>query len=424
MTDDHTRPTAGDEPPLVAGALIRASREIGRVVRGILTRIDRAVLIGVWAAGAVVIFVSILVLSVLQSPGAAGVASGLFAGLFAALLYAAAFGWLLLWARRSTRRTPAAPAAAPHAVDAALASTLQELERTRAEVIGQVKRRSVTRVPAGVAAAVLIWVLSQWGDDPAGIFELVLWVGVGALAGEMWAIGTLDGNYRRLYKQRVLPHLARRFGDLTYRRASAHDVGRLKHHRILPEFSRAAMDDEIAGTHRGLPVSIVEARLECGSGDNKRVVFDGVLVDLTLPRRLTATTAVMPDAGLVGNLRTAWRSNGLQRVSLEDPQFEKRYEVYGTDQVEARALLTPAFMERFMALGNRAGLAAPGALAEGNRLIVALPKSHPVDLFEPPPYWKASGARTLAALSDDIGAVLRMADAVVDLDFWARAPRA
>ena len=148
-------------------------------------------------------------------------------------------------------------------------------------------------------------------------------------------------------------------------------------------------------------------------------MFDGLLVDLVLPRSLTGTTAVIADEGLWGNLEARWRSDRLQRVRLEDPTFEARYEVYSTDQIEARALLTPAFMERFTALAALSGFALPGAWAEGNRLVTALPKLKPVDLFEPPVYWKPAGGKALVALSQDIEAVLKMADAVIDLDFWA-----
>ena len=110
----------------------------------------------------------------------------------------------------------------------------------------------------------------------------------------------------------------------------------------------------------------------------------------------------------------------MQPVRLEDAAFEKKYEVYSSDQIEARALLTPAFMERFVALASRSGFALPGALAEGNRLVVALPKSLGTgDLFEPPVYWKPAGGRVLFMLEQDIRAVLAMADTVIGLDFWA-----
>src|SRR5436189_219873 len=38
------------------------------------------------------------------------------------------------------------------------------------------------------------------------------------------------------------------------------------------------------------------------------------------------------------------------RRRLEDPVFEKAFEVYGTDQIESRFILTPDFMERLLGL--------------------------------------------------------------------------
>jgi hypothetical protein len=123
-------------------------------------------------------------------------------------------------------------------------------------------------------------------------------------------------------------------------------------------------------------------------------------------------------------MKTRLQTEGLERVLLEHPEFVRRYEVYSSDQIEARALLTPAFMERFTALAASSGFALPGALAEGNRLVVALPKSMGTrDLFEPPAYWKPAGGRALVGLERDIRAVLDVADTVVALDFWAAGRR-
>ena len=179
-----------------------------------------------------------------------------------------------------------------------------------------------------------------------------------------------------------------------------------------------------AGTHRGLPLRITDVTLTKGSGEDSRTVFDGLLIELVLPRSLTGTTAVVADEGLLGNLGTRLRPTTLPRIRLEDPRFEKRFEVYGSDQIEARALLTPAFMERFTALAEHTAFALPGAVAEGSRLAMALPKRTMHKLFAPPPYWKPAGGQALVTLSQDIEAVLKMADAVIDLDFWAaRAAR-
>ena len=45
--------------------------------------------------------------------------------------------------------------------------------------------------------------------------------------------------------------------------------------------------------------------------------------------------------------------SNMHRVKLEDPVFEKIFDVYGTDQVEARYVLTPSIMERLVQLNHK-----------------------------------------------------------------------
>ena len=308
------------------------------------------------------------------------------------------------------------------ALENSLAPTLRELSAVRADVIKRVKARSITRVPLGAAGAFLWWVILQSTADAPDLFDLIPLCGLGALLGYGWAMSKLNRDFKRLYKDRVLPQLAARFGDLTYQHATSDRIDALRAHRIFRDFTEASVDDEIVGSYRGLPVSIVEVRLAGASTNDPSSVFDGLVIEVVLPRNLTGTTAVIADEGLLGNLKARLQSDSLQHVRLEDPRFSERYQVYSTDQIEARALLTPAFITRFSALAEMSGFWLPGALAEGNSLVVALPKRSSVDLFEPPDYWEGevTAGKTLLALSQDIKAVLQMADAVIDLDFWAK----
>lgn len=173
-----------------------------------------------------------------------------------------------------------------------------------------------------------------------------------------------------------------------------------------------------------MSLSIVELKLTKGSGKNERTVFHGLTAAVTLPRGLSGTTVVVPDRGMFGNLAERLRGGPCEPVRLEDPAFEKAYEVYGSDQVSARALLTPAFMERFMALAGSGHFGAPAALVQDNRLLMALEARAGRDLFEPPSYRKpAAGREALIQLHDDIATVLKAADAVIDLDQAARLQR-
>lgn len=44
---------------------------------------------------------------------------------------------------------------------------------------------------------------------------------------------------------------------------------------------------------------------------------------------------------------------GMKRVKLENPEFESRFDIYSTDGIEARYILTPSMMERLIVLDKK-----------------------------------------------------------------------
>ena len=409
-----------EEPPFLFGLIGQVIDRASALVRATLASIDQRLLIKLWGGGTLAVFLLVVAAGIASRSGLVGIVQGLFTGFFLALLFAVGFGSLVLQTRRSAATIPAPITPAAAELNSRLASTLRELNTRRADFIKQVKTRSITRIPIGTAISIALWALAQRGDDPPGLFGFVLFVIIGALGGEVWAAHKPERQYRQIYKTQVLPQLAAGVGNLTYRPASKDRVTRSGAERILPEYDVLEADDEIAGTYDGLPLEIIEVRLRQRTNKKSRVVFDGLLVAITLPRALTGTTVVTTEKSMWENFKTRWRGGPLEPVRLEHLEFEQRYEVYSTDQIEARALLTPAFMERFMGLAESTGFSLPGAMAEGNRLVVALPKTFGTgDLFEPPAYWKPAGGRELVRLENDIRAVLEMADTIVHLDFWA-----
>jgi hypothetical protein len=407
-----------EEPPLLQGLVTRGTRQFEDALRLTLAGVDRRLLLGLLAVATAAVFLGTVLLGVSRSPGLSG-------SVWRAhrTLHRGGAAWLVMWGL--TRPAEAAPfdEAEAKALEELLAPTLRELGAVRAELARRIRQRSVIWVPLGTAAGCLLWLLfflSQWGDGPTGVADVIVFGVVGAIAGEWRAVGTLPGEYTRLYKDRVLPQLAARFGGLTYKQASDASVQVLRSNGILNDAEDVVADDEIAGTYRGLPLSIVEARATRGSGDDTAILFDGLVIDLVLPRALAGTTVIAASDGLLGNLLARIRFDGLRSVRIEDPSFEARYRIDATDPNEARALLTPAFRARFTALAERSSFSLPGAVAAEHRFVVALPKRTRVDLFEPPRYWEPAGGPTLLALTQDIAAVLAMADAVIDLDVWTR----
>jgi hypothetical protein len=364
---------------------------------------------------AVVAWVAIAVASIARQPNLDGILTGLFTGLFVGLLIMGGAAWLGIKMAIGPPKPP--DLSAGDAIASSLRQVLDELERTRLETVAAINQRAMLRVPLCVAVGLLLWLMGQFGDDPADLGETASLIIVPALMGYVWASMKLSNAYALQYKARVLPELAKTFGDLSYRHAIEPDLSQLKAEGVFKTFSDVTADDEFFGTHRNLPMTIVELKLESGSGKSRHTVFDGLLLTLDLPRDTGAVTAVISDAGALGNFADRMSAQHRERVRLEDPVFEKVYEVYGTDQVAARALLNPAFMERMLALGERPDFERPLALCSGRMLQIAMPKRTGRNLFEPPSFQRPAASRdTLIQLQADIVAVIAAADAIIDLD--------
>ena len=128
-------------------------------------------------------------------------------------------------------------------------------------------------------------------------------------------------------------------------------------------------DDFFTGTYNGVNMQVSEERLavvvRTNKGSRESTVFKGIIIKLKLGKIIAGQTVVRRDRGWFNFMMPAPRlgekkfadgtvvesifiKSALQNIKLEDPVFEKEWEVYATDQVEARYILTPALMERML----------------------------------------------------------------------------
>jgi hypothetical protein len=110
------------------------------------------------------------------------------------------------------------------------------------------------------------------------------------------------------------------------------------------------VDHILTGDARGVPFAIAEISLLDAKGYR---MFGGVLASFKLARARPGLTIVTRNRGLVGNL-LAHAGSKIERLPLEDPAFEGVFEVYGTDQVGGRVVLTTTMLERLKALDQLA----------------------------------------------------------------------
>ena len=185
----------------------------------------------------------------------------------------------------------------------------------------------------------------------------------------------LYAQARDKLKGEVLPELCKFLGlDYILTSTGRIDPRRFRELGLLPSWDRINLEDEISGRYRDVGITLLEATLveiiettdEDGDTHEQRTVkFQGLLFECDFPKRFKGTTTVLRDRFFKG-----FRKG--ERVRLEDPEFEKLYDVFGDDQVEARYLLTPRFMERIKELDRVSNSDGLQLAFTGDKMLMAL----------------------------------------------------
>ncbi len=184
---------------------------------------------------------------------------------------------------------------------------------------------------------------------------------------------------------------------------------------LLPRFDRSHYEDLFHGAYQGASFDLYEGKLETRHTDSKgrtsyNTVFSGQILRLAFPRKFLGVTIVRRDAG-VFNVFGEDKKRNLKRVGLEDPKFEKIFEVYGTDQVEARYLVHPTFMQRLVDLEEGFKGKSLRCGFEDGDLLIAIEGGNlfePGSMFEP-----LANPERAKKLVDELGGVMKVMDSVL-----------
>lgn len=150
-------------------------------------------------------------------------------------------------------------------------------------------------------------------------------------------------------------------------------VGVFQDYKILPRYQIGHYEDEIAGIHDGVTFSMCEAHLkQQSSGKNKslKTVFHGQLFVIDYAKKFRGTTILQRDAGILNRFGKPGKE--FQQVGLASPVFEKAFEAWSTDQVEAREILDPVVLERFEELERLFKGGRLSAAFSGGQVMISL----------------------------------------------------
>lgn len=243
--------------------------------------------------------------------------------------------------------------------------------------------------------------------------------------------GAGRGPLNRIGKQAkalIVDPVASRFGmQFDAEPGNQQTIFEIQEAGLVSRWDRSAFEDRLTGSRHGVDFEFFEAHLEerrrtTDSGGRTRTrwvtTFRGQCLRFKFHKTFHGRTYVLRDAGILN--RFSGR-RGLERIRLESNVFEKAFEVYSNDQVEARFLLTPDLMQRLIDLEKVFHGGGLRCAFQNGELLIALEGG---DLFEPGSmFTPLDNPERVRELLDDFAAIFNLIDSFADPDEVAKASR-
>lgn len=301
-----------------------------------------------------------------------------------------------------------------HPDNPGMAAILAEIETERVVLARGFERgeRWVKRI--AVVAAPCLFAFALWSVGAQMVVPaIIICAGLYGIA-HFAATSHYQTRFTTLFKQRALPQMLARHGLAAIGSDTPIPLDRPVFFGLIAPETRTRRDDAFRCDHRGAVVTIAEFvpahddRKNDGNWRPRklRIPTNGLLLQISYPGRVPATT-------LIG--RQLPRPEALAPVRLEDPEFEEIFEVWGSDQIGSRTLLTPAVMRRLLQMADSTDLLPPSVLVEGGTMTVVFEKTTARDMFEPGKVTDPELMHHLRKIADDLDAVMGLADDLLDM---------
>ncbi|MEO1127275.1 MAG: DUF3137 domain-containing protein [Cyanobacteria bacterium J06639_16] len=201
--------------------------------------------------------------------------------------------------------------------------------------------------------------------------------------------------YRKNLKEKVIYKILKFIDPNDNFSYSHHSLGRPNKRAFIEsrlfgdeELKDFSEEDCVEGQWGETRLYFSETKAERKGGDEQsRIIFHGLFFQANFNKSFQGRTVVVPDTaenffGPLGRALQYWnKRHANELIKLEDPEFERLFAVYGTDQIEARYVLSTSLMQRLVDLQHKIGKDIRIAFVN-NSVYIAIPYEE--DLFEPP----------------------------------------
>lgn len=300
----------------------------------------------------------------------------------------------------------------------ACAPHLQKIEATRLDCFKSYKFRFnvfMFFLATAFVVAALSYLQIFWTFQTT---KVLIIAGIFAMVGILAWMDRPVRKYESLYKELALPQIASLFGDFIYNPKSGINLDELYPSQILPDHDKAEFEDHFQGVYGGVNIEFCELFLqkEHRTQDEKGrtkvshfPVFRGVaiLIDLN-HKKFLGHTILLRNSGKIGQWLNE-KMHDLKRAKMADVEFEKIYDVYTNDQVEARWLIDPVIIERLTTLYAECKASQLMAAFFDSKMLVLV--ANHLQRFEPPGLsTPATDPKALLGLKHEVGDIVTIID--------------
>lgn len=212
-------------------------------------------------------------------------------------------------------------------------------------------------------------------------------------------------NYsNKRIKEKIMPIVCTAFDNIKWEKYEP-DKSLFFESLIVPHSGNVYYDDMFKGSYKGVNIEIIEPEFVKGTSRSSEAVFDGVIIKLDMNKNFNGHTLIRENTGF----KHTSPSKKLKYTELEDNAFNKKFDVFTDDEIEARYLITPSFMNRIKKVELAFQIDKINCAFYKNFLILALATNKDLFslnlLFE-----KKDNAKEYFKLCDEVISIIRLID--------------
>lgn len=210
---------------------------------------------------------------------------------------------------------------------------------------------------------------------------------IAAGGGYFW-MSRLSAKHGDALRQVIVAAVTSFLGEIEYFREPGERFERKRFMKlgVIPSGSWRRYEDLFVGRYRETDFKMVDTEIYQSGGKHSsgRVVFDGLLFEISVPAEFSGRVLIGRDIGGIGNAVKGFFKGAFakqERITFDDAAFEKRFAVYASDRDEAMRLVSPGFCKNMLALADAYQGSALGAAFVDGVFLLAVPVDG--DLFDP-----------------------------------------